>query len=162
MPTLPTDHIQESMKLTADAEIDLFELSPLSGGTLYFKSGPEMSWLGNLYEGLVCALSGEEVSLEKMPTPRLVIGQENLDLLPFKGLVFDRHLDGATLVRRRVLLANIHANQNVKHTTVFRVKRVEEYSRTKISLQLATHSGAAKQTIPFRQYLPPDFPWVDV
>lgn len=163
MPTsIPAAHIAEALKLTADAEIDLFELSPLSGGTIYFKADNDVPWLGHVYEGIPCVLTGEEDSLDKTPTPRLTIGQEDVDLLPFKGLVFDRHLDGAMLVRRRVLLSNLLANANVKQTTHFRVKRVAEYSRSKIVLQLASFSGAVNQTIPFRQYLPPDFPWVDI
>ena len=162
MTTLPPSHIAEAMKLTADAEIDLYELSPISGGTIYFKADNEMVWQGHTYEGLPCSLTGEDQSLEKTPTPRLMIGQEDVDLLPFKALIFDKHLDGAVLVRKRVLLSNLLANANVKQTSTWRIKRVQEYSRTKITLLLASFSAAQAQTVPFRQFLPPDFPWVDV
>ena len=163
MPTtLPPSHIEEAMKLTADAEIDLYELSPLSGGTVYFKADNPVTWLGQEYEGLPCVLTGEEDSLDKTPMPRMTLGQEDVDLLPFKALVFDGHLDGAILVRKRVLLDNLLANANIKQTTTWRVKRIPEYSRSKITLILASFSAAQHQTVPFRQYLPPDFPWVDL
>jgi hypothetical protein len=107
-------------------------------------------------------VSGEDFSTEKSPTPRLVIGQEDLDLLPFKGLIHDGYLDGGMLVRKKVLLDDIKANLNVCERTVWRIKRPDQYSRTKISLVLATYSTATNQTLPFRQYVPPAFPWVDL
>lgn len=163
MPTaLPANHITDSLSLKADARINLFELYPLPGGTIYFKSDNTVTWLGNVYEGLPCALSGEEWDTEKTVTPRLQIGQENLDLLPFKGLVHDGYLDGASITRRVLLLDDLVNNRNIKQTIQYRVKRVESYSRSSITLQLTSLSSAVKQTVPFRQYLPPEFPWVDL
>ena len=163
MPTLPQSHVDDALKLTADGKVPLYELSPISGGTVYFTPDSDVTWQGQLYEGLPCQLSGEEISSEKSsPTPRLVIGQENLDLLPFKGLVNDGYLDGALLVRKKVLVEDLKADLNVCERTVFRVKRPDNYSRTVISLVLATYSTAHDQTVPFRQYVPPAFPWVDL
>lgn len=163
MPTqLPASQIEDSLSLNADAVIDLFELQPLAGGTVYFKPDNPLTWRGHDYEGLPCQLSGVEFDVEKTPTPRMTIGQEDLDLLPFKGLLHDGYLDGATLIHRRVLLEDLLADLDIKQTTVYRVKRVESYSRTMISLVLASFSGAVSQTIPFRQYVPPAFPYVDL
>jgi hypothetical protein len=163
MPTpLPLNHVEDALKLQADGKVHLFELSPLSGGTIYFKTDNDVTWRGNLYEGLPCALTGEEFSTEGTPTPRLTIGDENVDLLPFKGLIHDGHLDGATVVRKTVLVDDLINDRNIFQRTTFRVKRPEGYSRTKIPLVLATWSGAVSQTVPFRQYVPPAFPWVDL
>lgn len=159
---LPTTHVADALKLSAEGRIHLYELSPLSGGTIYFKNDNDVTWQGTLYEGIPCALTGEEHNTEGSPTPKLQIGQENLDLLPFKGLINDGNLDGATLVRKIVLLSDLLNNVNTFHRSTFRVKRPEHYSRTKISLVLAPWSSAQAQTVPFRQYLPPDFPWVDL
>lgn len=161
-PAIPPSHVADALELKADAEIDLYELSPFVGGTVYFKSDNDVTWRGQLYEGLPCALTGEEFSTDKTPTPQLAIGQEDLDLLPFKGLIHDGSLDGATLVRKRVLLDDIINNRDIKQTTWFRVKQIPNYSRSKITLLLATFSSALNQTVPFRQYLPPDFPWVSL
>lgn len=163
MPTaLPTTHVTDALQLAADGLVDLFELYPLAGGTVYFKSDNDVTWRGNLYEGLPCTLSGEEYDTTKLPTPKLQFGQEDLDLLPFKGLVHDGYLEGATLVRKRVLLEDVINNLDIKQTTYFRIKRVEEYSRTRISVTLSTYSSAVSLMIPFRQYVTPDFPYVEV
>jgi phage-related protein len=163
LPTpLPQTHVEDALKLKADGRIHLFELSPLSGGTIYFKDDNDVTWQGNTYEGLPCSLSGEEFRTEGTPTPKLTIGQDNLDLLPFKGLINDGKLDGATLVRKTLLLDDLINNRNIKQVTTFRVKRIDEYSRTKITVTLASFSQAQSQTLPFRQYVPPAFPWVDL
>ncbi len=161
MAAPPINHVQDAQKLIADAKISLFQLYPLSGGTVYFKADNPVTWLGQLYEGLPCEVTGEKYSADvSTPTPRLAIGQENMDLLPFKGLIHDGYLDGAKIVRHKVLLDDLLANNNVKETTEFRVKRVENYNRSQIILVLTTYSGATGQTFPHRQYLPPAFPWV--
>jgi phage-related protein len=161
--SVPISHIDEAHKLIADGEVDLFDIYPLSGGTVYVKNDNDVLWQGNNYEGLPVLIDGEKWSADtSTPTPRMTIGQDNLDLLPFKGLINDGYLDGAKVVRYRVLLNNIINNINIKEITSYRVKRIESYSRTKIVMILTTFSGAANQTIPFRQYIPPAFPWVEI
>lgn len=162
MSSLPQSHIDDALKLSADAKISLFELTPVTGGTIFFTSDSDVTWRGQLYEGIPCAVTGEEISTEKSPTPRMNIGQEDLDLLPFKGPIHDGFLDGATLIRKKLLLDDMLANLNVYEKTVWRIKRPDNYSRTKISLVLAQYSSAQGQTVPFRQYIPPEFPWVDL
>lgn len=162
MSNIPISHVEDALKLSADGIIPLFELTPITGGTIYFTPDSPVTWQTREYEGLPCAVTGEEQSTEKSPTPRMTIGAENMDLLPFKGLINDGHLDGGLLVRKEVLLDDILNNRNIFKRTVWRIKRPDNYSRTKISLVLATYSTAHNQTVPFRQYLPPDFPWVDL
>jgi phage-related protein len=163
MPTsLPSSHVADALKLEGDAYVDLFELSPLSGGSFHFKNDNDVTWLGTLYEGLPVSMTGEEEDLTKLPQPQLTIGQDDLDLLPFKGLIFDGHLEGGSVVRYRFLLTNLLANLNIKQTTRYRIKQVGEYSRTKISLNLSSFSSATNQTVPFRQYIPPYFPYVSL
>lgn len=163
MPTaVPMNHVEDALKLTADGKVHLFELTPVTGGTIYFKSDNPVTWRSRLYEEVPCVVTGEEFSTDKSPTPRLVIGQENVDLLPFKGPIHDGHLDGATLVRKTLLLDDLINNRNIFQRTVWRVKRPDSYGRSKVSLVLASYSMAHNQTVPFRQYLPPAFPWVDL
>ena len=163
MPTqLPPSHIDDALSLKADAKIDLFQLQPLAGGTVYFKADNPVTWQGDEYEGLPCSIGGDEMDIEKRAEPTLQIGQEDLDLLPFKGLIHDGLIDGATIVRRTVLLQDILDDQPLAQVRYYRVKRIESYSRTQLSLVLASFSGANSQTIPFRQYLPPDFPYVNL
>jgi len=160
--TVPTTQIEDAHKLDADGLVSLFKIEPLIGGSVYVKTGISYTYLGNLYEGLPVEVTGEKWSSDiSTPTPRMNIGQEDLDLLPFKGLVHDGYLDGAKITRYQVLLDDMLNGVDSKRVTHFKIKRVESYSRTRIVLLLSTFSGAIGQTYPFRQYLPPDFPWVN-
>lgn len=161
MPAVPASHITDAHKLDADATVDLFELFPLTGGSLYFKPDSTITWLGNEYVGLPCSLSEIRKDAESVSsTPKLLIGEENIDLSIFKPLLWDGLVDGSILIHKQVLLANIIANLNIKETTTYRVKRPDNYSRSRIVLQLSTSSNAMNFTLPSQQYYPPDFPSV--
>lgn len=164
MPTFPLSHVEDAHKLVADGEVDLFQLTPAGGtATFYFKADNNVTWLNNLYNGIPLGFTEAKMSSEGAQGPsRLVIGQENIDLTLFKPLTYDGTLDGATVVRHHLLLTDLLANNNIKTTFFYRVRRVESYSRTKISLALATASDAMGFTIPHRQYLPPAFPSVAI
>ena len=163
MSAFPQSHVEDAHKLIADGKVTLWQIMPVSGGTIYLKGDTDYTYLGVKYEGIPVQISGEKMSADtSTPTPRLTIGDENVDLLAFKGLIHDGYLEGARVVRHKVLLADLMANVNAKQTDYFRVKRVETYSRTKITMLLSTASGASNQSYPFRQYTPPAFPWVDL
>lgn len=159
MSSIPAANIQESLKLSADAEIDLFQLTPTDGsGTLFFKADAPLTWAGQLYVGLPLLLSGEKLSSDQsVEQPKLTIGQPNLDLSVFKPLIYDGALDNAVILRLRGLLGNFLAGLNIVETKTFRVKRIDSYQRTRIEMTLAPVSDALDFTLPIRQYLPPDF-----
>lgn len=158
---VPTSHIDDSQKLIADAEIDLFVLTPLAGGSLYFKSDDDVTWQSNFYIGLPLMFSEGKQSSDSPPgQSRLTVGQENIDLSLFKPLVHDGLLDGALITRHIVLRDHIISNSNIKQTRVYRVVRVEAYSRSQVRLALSSTSDGTGFTMPHRQYLPPDFPAV--
>lgn len=162
--SIPQSHVDDALKLIADGEVYLYEIWPLAGGTIYCKSDNDVDWQGHTWEGLPIGFTGEELVTTdgSRPTPRMTIGQQDVDLLPFKGLMFDGGMDYAKIVRHLVKVDDLVNNRNIKQTTYWRVKRVESYSRTKISLVVASFSGAVSQTLPFRQYIPPAFPWVEI
>lgn len=157
--TIPQSQIEDAHKLTADAEIDLFELTPSTGtATLYFKADNEVTWQGNVYDGLPLQFTGDSKSTQGASSqPRLVIGQENVDLSIFKPFIFDGSLDGATITRIHILLDDLVNNRLVRSLHYYRVRRVEAYSRTSVSLQLASLSESLGFSMPFRQYLPPAY-----
>jgi phage-related protein len=162
--TIPIEQINDAHKLTADGELDLFVLTPTgSGATLHFKGDNDVTWQGNAYTGLPMTFTGEIRSVQGgARQPRLIIGQENVNLSIFKGLVFDGTLDGASIIRYHILLTDLLANNNIKTTHYYRVKRIESYSRSSINLQLAMLSDSLNFTMPFRTYTPPAFPAVSV
>lgn len=164
MAEIPLEHIQDSHKLIADARIDLFELTPSGGtGVIRFKNDNDIDWRGNTYSGLPVALTGEKKSADTgLSMPKMQIGQPNIDLSAFKALVYDGYLDNAIIVKQTVLLDNILNNRLICEMTMYRVKRVEQYSRTQIGLQLATLSDSLGFSLPYRQFLPPAFPSVQM
>lgn len=162
MTTIPASHISDAHSLSADAEIDLFELTPAgSTAKLYFKADNPVTWQGNLYNGMPLVFTEDsKTTTAGSSLAKLAIGQENIDLSAFKPLVFDGSLDGARIIRRHLLLDDLVNNRNVCAVYNYRVRRVESYSRSNVNLQLAPWSGGMKFSMPFRQYLPPAFPAV--
>lgn len=161
MTAIPASHIADSHKLVADGRVDLFTLTPPAGGTVRFKQDNDQIWQGNLFTGIPMQLTGERRTADAgFIMPKLQIGQENVDLSMFKALVYDGYLDNATVIRQTVLLTNIIANQPIFEQMVYRIKRVEQYSRSQIVLALATLSDSLGFELPYRQYLPPAFPSV--
>jgi phage-related protein len=161
---IPIEHIRDSHSLLADGRVDLFELTP-SGtvGVIRFKNDNDVTWRGNLYTGLPLALTGEKHSADTgLSMPKLQIGQPNIDLSQFKALVYDGYLDNAVILRSTLLLDNLINNRLIREVRSYRVKRVEQYSRSQIGLQLATLSDSLGFEMPYRQYLPPAFPSVQM
>lgn len=164
MPSIPIEHITDTQQLSADAELDFYELTPAGqSGVIRFKNDNTMTWKGNEYFGIPVVLSGETFTSDgNMVQPQLVIGQTDIDLSVFKGLIYDGSLDGAKIERHRVLLTHALANQDIKTTRSYRVKRVDSYNTFQIVLALATFTVSGPSTMPFRQFLPPDFPFVRI
>lgn len=162
MSDTPATHISDALKLQADGKVHFYEVNSLGGATVYIKPDNDWTWRGDDYYGLPISLSGEKQATEGTPTPKLTIGQQDLDLLPFKALIHGGNLDGAQIIRRKVLLDHVLSDSAISEDTYFRVKRIDSYSRSTITLTLATFSSAIGQTIPFREYVTPDFPWVTI
>lgn len=164
MTEIPIEHIRDSHQLIADGRVELFELTPAGGtGVLRFKNDNDVTWRGNTYTGVPLSVSGEKRSSDTgLSMPKLTIGQPNIDLSQFKGLVYDGHLDNAIVVRLTLLLDNLLNNRLIREINTYRVKRVEQYSRSQISLQLATLSDSLGFSLPYRQYNPPAFPSVQM
>ena len=161
---LPTEHIVDSHQLVADGRVELFELVPSEGtGTVRFKRDNDVTWRGNLYKGVPMSLQGEKKSSDTgLSMPRLTIGQENVDLSEFKPLAFDGYLDNAVITKLTVLVDDLINNRLIREIQVYRVKRLEENSRSKLIMQLATLSDAMGFQLPYRQYLPPAYPSVQM
>lgn len=156
-----TTNIENAQKLSPDAEITLFELTTLGGSTIFFKSGPDITYLGDIYKGVPCTLSGETRSVEAdRQKQTLTIGGENADLGILKSILFSGQVDGASVLKHVVELEDLKNNINTKTTSSYTVKQVESYSRSKISFVLGRFSPSPQTTIPYRKYNRPAFPYV--
>lgn len=159
MSERPTTHIDDSLKLVADGKVVMFEIEPSDGtGVLRIKPDNTVDWLGNTYTGVPMQLSGEKKQSDTgYANPRLTIGQENADLSLFKPLIADGSLDNATIRKITVLLDHLKNNVNIKETMTYRVKQVQGYSSTQITLLLATYSDSLGFDLPIMAYDQPDF-----
>lgn len=161
MANIPAAHIEDAHQLTADGEIFLYELTPTVGGTIYFKADNPVTWRGNTYEGVPLNFSGESRSSETGSSrPTLVIGDTNIDLGALKPLLFDGYVDGAMLIRRRILRAQIEGNIPGSEDHYYKVRHPSDYGRSSISLELARAADSLDFSFPFHQYYAPDFPAV--
>jgi phage-related protein len=161
--TLPQEHIEDAHKLIADGRVDLFSLTPSGGGTVHFKNDDDVTYQSIFYKGVPTRLTSEKKTSDAgWQLPKLQIGQPDIDISAFKGLIFDGYVDNAIVVRKTVLRQHLDADLDISQERVYRVKRVESYSRSQIVLQLATVSDALGFMMPHRLYLPPAFPSVRV
>lgn len=160
----PEQHIKDSVKLIADGIVELFELTPANTvGSINFKNDNPVTWRGKTYEGLPCSLSGERQTAEAgLAMPSMVIGETDIDISKFKTFLRAGYLDNATLVKITILVEDLLADNLVHRISTYRVKRVSEYSRSKIQLQLATLSDSTNASLPHRTYMPPAFPSVQL
>lgn len=161
---IPIEHVKDSHLLIADARIELFDLTPSGGtGVVRFKADNDISWRGNVYTGLPLKLSGEKKTSDTgLTMPQLTIGDENTNLSIFKPLVYDGYLDNAVVVKQTALLDNILNNRLIRESVTYRVKRVVSYGRNQVVMQLATLSDSLGFQLPYRQYLPPAYPSVQM
>lgn len=154
-------NVENAQKLAPDAEIVLFELTTMNGSTIFFKSGPDVMYLGDVYLGVPLNFTAEKRSVEGSPEhPTLSIGDGNADLGELKSTLFSGEVDGAELIKHVVELEDLKNNVNNKLSTQYSVKQVEGYSRTKISLVLGRFSPSRQTTIPYKKYQRPAFPYV--
>lgn len=162
MNPIPPSHVADAHALVAEGRVDLWSLTPAGEtATVNFKADNTVVFRGIEYAGLPLSLSGEKRTSEQgLGMPKLTIGQPDIDLSLFKPMIYDGWLDNAVLIRRTVLTNHLIANLDISQNREYRVKRVEQYSRTQIVIQLATLSDSLGFTMPYRLYLPPAFPSV--
>lgn len=158
--TTPLTHLEESQKLTADAPIDLYEVTLKHTPVVFrFKNNNTVIWRGNEYEGMACRLQGDT---------RLADGEESrasLTVLNPFGIfnipAIAGDLDLATVVRKRVLLGHLESNANIFEQRMWYVGRISELiSGQSITLELRNMTEGASYQIPVRMYIPPEFPMV--
>jgi len=156
-----TINAENAQKLSPDAEIVLYELTTTSGSTVFFKSGPEVTYQGDDYISVPASLSGESRTIEAdRRRQTLTIGSDDYDLGILKSTLFSGEVDGATILKHVVELEDLKADNDIRNTSVFTVKQVEGYSRSRISLVLGRFSPSTQTTIPYRKYQRPAFPYV--
>ncbi|QEE37932.1 MULTISPECIES: hypothetical protein [unclassified Methylobacterium] len=166
--TVPVSHIDEGLKLTADGEVILYEITLKNvpaGATaaLRFRDGPMGSttqWNGKTWDHLAVQFSGWQRSSEEeksRPTLRLMNAVGIFNDAAFKGM-----FDGAIVKRSTVLRHHLKQGVVISNDELFFIGRVKDLiSGQSISFELRALSDGPDQLIPARMFLPNEgFPFV--
>ncbi len=156
----PQSHLEESLKLTADSTVDLYEVALKQDPIIFrFKDGPTVTYQGQVYESMACSISGDMRSAE---------GEESRPILrvvnPF-GIFNQAVLNGqgelAVVKRRRGLRTHLEDDVNIFDQRMWYVSRVRELiSGQALTLELRNMTEGPNFQIPVRMFIPPEFPFV--
>lgn len=158
----PSSHVQSAHDITADAIVDLFELTLVGTPTptvVRFRDGPKTVWQSKTYESMACKLMGHQLNADggKSRPSLTVMNPAGL----FNSFVFAGYLDGAQVVRRRVLRQHLETNVNLSDPNYWFVARVKDLiSGQGITMELRSLSDGPDLQVPARTFMPPAFPFV--
>ena len=164
---VPSTHVDEGLKLTADGEIVFYEITLKnvpSGGTavIRFRDGPMGStstWSGKTWDHLACQFSGYSRNSDEeknRPTLRLInpVGV-------FNDAAFNGRFDSALLQKYTVLRSHFESGLAISNNEIWFIGRVKDLiSGQSIGLELRALSDVPEQIIPARMFTPPEFPFV--
>lgn len=161
MTQIPIEHARDAQKLTADGIAELFEIQLTQGqGTVRIWNGEQLTWQGNLYESLGCAVTGDERSAdEKQGRPTFTVFNPNNVLSPF---VVGGFIENAVVIRKRVLRTHIDLDVNIFQRRVWVISRISNIRDQVIQLELREPYEGPNSLIPARVYIPPEFPAVNL
>lgn len=158
---VPEEHMADAQKLEADGYYDLFQIV-LSDGVskLYLKMDHDTEWQGNVYEGTGIKIEGvANHASEEVSRPKLTIfNPEGV----YSSLVDDGLLDGAKIIRYRVLKYDVDNDRPVYRAQQWKVSRVASLRVGAINLELRDLLDGQTFMVPYRMFMPPDFPTVSI
>ena len=159
--SIPQVHATDAVSLTADGIVELFHIILYPGTThLYLKDNDNVTWNGNVYEGIPIQLRGTGSSADAtVVRPTLNIFNPNA---MFSAQVASGTIEGAEVIRYRVLRSNLSASTPIFIQHSWRVIRVSQLTRYNISLELREDIDGPNFLTPARMYMPPEFPSVTI
>ena len=158
---VPLEHMEDAQKLEADAYIDLFQIVLSDKQTkLYLKMSHDVTWQGNHYEGTGIKIDGVATyASEEVSRPKLTLfNPEGV----YSSLVDDGLLDGAKVVRYRVLKADIDNDRPIYRVQQWKVSRIADLRVGSIVVELRDLMDGQTFMVPYRMFIPPDFPTVSI
>lgn len=158
--TTPESHLQDAQKLEADGVVELYEVQLVPSGVLYIKNNNTVTYQGNTYDGIALQISGVSQNAdEEVSRPQISIAQRAAE---FSAAVAAGNLNNAIVIRKRVLLADVVADNGVFTEQSWRVGRVVTLNKHMIVLELRGQMDSQFFLFPPRIYMPPDFPQVSL
>lgn len=159
----PTSHVQSAYQLTADAIVDLFEITLVGTPTptvVRFRDGPKITWQSKDYESMACRLTGYTINADGGKSRPTLSVMNPLGI--FNSYVFNGYLDGAQIIRRRLLRTHLEGNVNIYDPAYWYCARVKELiSNQGITMELRSLTDGPDLMIPARKFMPDEgFPFV--
>lgn len=162
--TVPVEHIDDALKLDADAYVNLFEIQLYPSGVMYMCPERDITWQGNDYKVWGMRLTGVSTNADDQTArPKLSLANFTYDDQgePVKGIFSSLNaqeaVEGATIIRRRVLKTNAENNVNVKQEQRWKVSRVASERPDLVVLELRNTLDGPRFTLPARKFNPPEF-----
>lgn len=156
--TTPVEHVQDAMKMTSQAEVQLWEIILRDGTRVYLRNGPSVTWQNRRYENLPILLTGEELSSEdKANRPSLkVFNPQKL----FGPMAHEGKFELAIVIRKTILSSHLHSNANIYKPRVWKISQIQSCTSRTLDVQLSSPTDGPNVSVPYRFYGPPDFPVV--
>lgn len=150
----PVEHLQEALKLEADAYVDLWEIRLRSTPTIArFRNGSACTWQDMDFEGLACQLQGEGQSTEgQHARPTLTVANPEKIFGPFAAAGY---FDLAEVIRRRVLQQHLQNDVNIFQQRVWICGRPVNVTPQTLTLELRSPTDIPLWKTPRRTYSPP-------
>ncbi len=162
MSNAPQTHLEEGQKLTADALVDLFEMTLINGSFVRFRDGPPggtTTYGGKVYEHIPLKFSGMSQSAdEEKSRPTLTaFNPSGIWNKYAKQGLFEK----GSVINYRVLRAHLDANVQIFATRIWYIGRVPStVANQGLTIELRSLGDGPQQLIPVRMYAPPEFPFV--
>lgn len=160
----PIEHIKDANKLEGDAYIYLFEIQLYPSGVMYLCADRTLTYLNKEYNLWGVRLTGVATSSDdETARPKLSLANFTYDAdgEPVRGVLSSLQaqnaIEGATVIRRKVLRYNLENNINVMEEKRWKVSRIASENPDLVVLELRNTLDGPRFTIPARKFSPPEF-----
>jgi len=160
---LPANHVADAFELTVQAQVDLLmiELNMNGGGQIIcITNNKEYTWQGRKYEMIPFSLAGEGVSTQgEAKRPKLTVANPDG---AFSAFIAQGKMDGATITRYRMTVADVESNINRFQRNVWRVSKVMSMNKSLVTFELRAPLDGQFFLIPADAFYPPEYPHVSL
>lgn len=160
----PIEHIKDANSLEGDAYIYLFEIQLYPSGVMYLCADRTITYLSKEYNLWGIRLTGVASSSDdETARPKLSLANFTYDSEgePVRGVLSSLQaqnaIEGATVIRRKVLRQNVENNLDIKEEKRWKVSRIASENPDLVVLELRNTLDGPRFTIPARKYSPPEF-----
>ena len=153
-----TRHQEQARVLNPDPYVDLYEVRVNPSAVVRLTNHPNVDWLGSTWENWAVELNGLAAkTTEKLNRPQLRLANLNGVFSPIVagGLVYQ-----GSVARYRVLLQDLQDGRPSYLRNFWEVAKVASLSKDAIVLELRAPMDRQDYSLPARQFIPPEFPYV--